>query len=641
MSRLFPAALFFSVFLAGCGRQERPVDPKVAGKIDDVVVAPQVKVDVTPKALEAAFGPIPLFSSDPANEKYDAALTHALTLLADQDLSKSLDAFEAAKLEKDTEFVRGEIAKLKSRLEAEASAKKTVQEIQIVLDQGDPKEARKLIQTALFEFGGGPEAGKLIQLQAQADALAAFQGNEDPKVRFLRLRDQGQVALQDDNLRAAAAALQQAIQLFDDAGVRDQLQGVQRRLEKYDSLRRRAAELRRDPNEVDDALVLYREAAAAWNTPEVRNDIDDCTVALQKRRDTLGVAEFEALGELGMPAAGQIIAEELLPTFKARFGLVERGQVAKVVQELNLVAGFQNNPDQQRELGKLARVRFLVLGSVRRVGAFTVQARLVDSTTGLIVQTGKISAPTFEELLPRLTELTKQLLMSDDEKLAFDQEQIRVAQRIAPVLANAPLPAFPAAGAPLAPGLWFDAAPPPGFGALNVAQFHVLAPPPAVPLQVVIVEPPPVAFRGRLVNTVVLQGDGYFVRGHFHEAFRQFEFALSLAPNDFDIRARLDACRPLLPPVVVVQQVPIRPRLAVLNFMVVGEPRVRAAGAVGVRSGFADALLPHELRPRRFGRTLLDDGPARHDTVRFDERSERAPLVGPRSPCPILLDGNH
>src|SRR5262249_41241888 len=145
---------------------------------------------------------------------------------------------------------------------------------------------------------------------------------------------------------------------------------------------------RRNPNDVDDALELYREAALAWNTPEVRNDIDDCALALQKRRDTLSVADFEALGDLGIVGTGQIIADELLPTFKARFDLVERGQLGKIIEELKLEAGFQNDLDQQRELGKLARVRFLVLGSVRRLGAVTVQARLVDTATGLIVQTG-------------------------------------------------------------------------------------------------------------------------------------------------------------------------------------------------------------------------------------------------------------
>jgi tetratricopeptide (TPR) repeat protein len=591
MSRKPLTALIFSLFLTGCGQKERPADVKVDNV---VVIAPAAKAfeapnqtknkdEGTPKVPAAPLEPAPLFlaAADPASQKYDDAISRALSLLTAQDYAKSLEAFEEAKGEKDTEFVRGEIDKLKARLDADATAVKTIQEIQLVLDVGDPKDAQKLIEQGLHEFGGGPHGARLLQLQAQADALAASGANEDAKARFGRLRDQGQVALRDKNLRAAVAAFQQALQASDDAGLRDQLKEVQDRIERYDSLRRRAAELRRDPNEIDDALVLYRDAAIAWDTPEVRRDIDDCATALQKRRDTLSVADFEILGDLGIPAAGQVVAEELLPTFKTRFDLVERGQVEKLIEELDLADGIQNNPDQQRELGKLARVRFLVLGSVRRLGDVTVQARLVDTTSGLIVQTAKISAPSFEQVLPRLPELTRQLLMSDEEKVDFDQVQIQAAQRIEPAPEQAPLPPPPPPqGQPIGANVpWLAAAPPPpAFGNLRVAQFQALPQAPAVVPQVVIVEPPAATFRARLVRVVVEQGDGFFVHRQYLEAYRQYEFALSLAPHDFAIRARLDACRPLLPPVVVVQQVVVRPRLAILNFMVVGDPRVVPPG---------------------------------------------------------------
>lgn len=578
-----------SLSVVGCSRQGQ--GPKEGDKIEGVVLAPPV-AQPGPQdngKVIAMFDPLPGFLSpgEPANEKYDAALTQALTLLAEQDLAKALDAFEAARAEKDTEFVRGEIDKLKLRLNAEQASKKTLAEIQSVLDNGDPKDAAKLVDQALQTFGGGASAGKLVQLQAQADALFAAQTNEDPKVRFQRLRDQAQVALQDDQLRAASSSLQQAVQLFDDLGAREQLRDIQVRLDKYDGLRRRAAELRRDPNDVDDALELYRQAAQTWNTPEVRQDVDDCVFALQRRRETISVADFETLGDVGAPAAGHVLADELLPTFKARFDLVDRDQVVKALRDLNLADNFQNHPAQQREVGQAARVRFLVLGSVRRNGAVTAQARIVDTQSGLIVQTAKVSAPTFEELLTRLPELTKQLLMSDAEKLAYDQEQLRVAQRIEPVAANAPLPPAPVIGAP-ANGPWFDAAPPPAFGQLQINQFQALPQPLAQP-QVVIVEPPPPLFRSRLVQTVVLQGDGLFARGHYREAFRQYEFALSLAPNDFDIRARLEATRPMLPPVAIAP-IALRPRIAILNFLVVGNPQIVPPG---LSIGVPDLLAPY------------------------------------------------
>src|SRR5947209_3489200 len=107
-------------------------------------------------------------------------------------------------------------------------------------------------------------------------------------------------------------------------------------LSRYEENRRRAGELRRDPAQLEDALAAYQEAARAWDTLEVRQDIDACTLALQKRRERISVADFEVRGDVGIPAAGHVVAEELLPVFKPRFDLVERGQLGKVVEELRL-----------------------------------------------------------------------------------------------------------------------------------------------------------------------------------------------------------------------------------------------------------------------------------------------------------------
>ena len=61
-------------------------------------------------------------------------------------------------------------------------------------------------------------------------------------------------------------------------------------------------------------LAVLQDAAKAWDTLQVRQDIDECTLLLQKRRDRVSVADFEVRGELGMPLAGRTVAEELLPT---------------------------------------------------------------------------------------------------------------------------------------------------------------------------------------------------------------------------------------------------------------------------------------------------------------------------------------
>src|SRR5207248_130106 len=56
-------------------------------------------------------------------------------------------------------------------------------------------------------------------------------------------------------------------------------------------------------------------------------------------------------------------------------------------------------------------------------------------------------------------------------------------------------------------------------------------------------------------------------------AMRRFEFGLTLAPGFFDLDIRLSRTRPWLPPaplVVVVQPPP--PRIAIVDFVVVGDP---------------------------------------------------------------------
>src|SRR5205085_6770870 len=128
------------------------------------------------------------------------------------------------------------------------------------------------------------------------------------------------------------------------------------RLGRYDAARRRAAELRRDPTQLEDALAALRDAAREWDTLPVRQEIGDCTLALQCRRERLAVADFETRGDVGRPAFGRTVAEELLPAFKARYDLAERGQVGRVLDELRLTAGeLGESDDGRRELGRVAR----------------------------------------------------------------------------------------------------------------------------------------------------------------------------------------------------------------------------------------------------------------------------------------------
>src|SRR5262249_24627877 len=174
---------------------------------------------------------------------------------------------------------------------------------------------------------------------------------------------------------------------------------------------------------LEEALDLLRQAAAAWDTPQIKQEIAECTLAIQSRRDRISVADFEVRGDVGLPQAGRTVAEELLPAFKRRFDLVERGQLSKVLDELRLESSeLADNHQARQEVSRLAGVRFLVVGSITPLSGITVQARLVDVHSGLVVQTAKLVAATPEELLRNLSRLAAVLMMSDEQKLAFEQQ---------------------------------------------------------------------------------------------------------------------------------------------------------------------------------------------------------------------------
>ena len=393
-------------------------------------------------------------------------------------------------------------------------------------------------------------------------------------------------ALADGNRRAAVIAFEQALLIADDADVRKQYADLRDALTRYDEQRSRAAQLRRNPQTLEDAIAALQEAQKAWDTNQVRMDLDEYTFALQKRRDRLSVADFEIRGDVGAADAGRTVAETLLPFFKSRFDLVEREQLNQLVTELKLEAGTLGDPSEGRqELGRLARIRYLVVGSVTPLeGGFNVNARLVEVQTGLIVQTARLSAPTLTALLDRLPALGQMLMMNDDQRAAFQQA---LAEKAAAVelkpIETAPLPPPPPPFDPDAP---LPPSPPLmvtysaraiAFGGLTIEEFRAFPP-------VVVVEtpPPPIEVvvrrddprRRRMLQLTLELGDNLFRRGRCREAHRHYSLALNFCDDQADIQVRLDRCRPFLPPpapVVILAPV-VRPRLVVFNFLLNAQP---------------------------------------------------------------------
>ncbi len=81
-------------------------------------------------------------------------------------------------------------------------------------------------------------------------------------------------------------------------------------------------------------------------------------------------------------------------------------------------------------------------------------------------------------------------------------------------------------------------------------------------------------------DTCIELGDNLFRRGRFREAQVQFELALNAGCDRRDVEIRIDRCRPFLPPppppeiIVVAPLAPRRPRIAILDLAVIGDPNV-------------------------------------------------------------------
>ncbi|MCI0464360.1 MAG: tetratricopeptide repeat protein [Gemmataceae bacterium] len=597
--------------LPGCSREgPAPVEPPAPKRptlvaaaqapLPGVIVggAPQAEQAPAPAFQPVNFGPDPLEADK--QEKYETALQDAFNLLAQRKYPDALAALEAARTFKDTPFLRGEIDKLKLRVDQQAAAERIVQDIQTILDQGKTAEAAQLAGSALLQYGATDVAPQLTRLKLQADALIGASINDNP-AKHRRFREEGEAALRDRNLRGAVVAFEQALQAGEDAALRKRCDEVRAAVAFYDEKRAKAAELRRDPATLEDALAFLQEAAKAWDTLQLRQEIDEYTVALQKRRERVGVADFEVRGEVGIPAAGRTLADELLPHLKLRYDLVERGQLAKVVDELKLTAGrLADSEGDRREVGRLAKLRYLVVGSITPLGGLTAHARLVDVRTGLVVQTAKVVAPGPEQLVALMPELGKLLLMSDGERLAYERQQAQVARLAPPPPLDAPLPPPPevlAQGQPLPPPVVIDTRLPVALGGVVLQDFQRLPPPPpqGQPVKVVevvqVVEPP---VKRRLLHLSLEVGDNLFRRGHYREAQRHFEFALNLSPGNVDLQVRLERTRPYLPPpppvVVVEAPPPPRPRVAVLDFAVLADPR---AVPPGLGSWTPEHLAPY------------------------------------------------
>ena len=555
------ASLLGFLVVAGCGKDEhKPVN--IAVSVNDTQTQ-NSEPKLTPQQI------------------YDAAIAKAFCLLGEKKEAEALAAFQEANGAVATDFAKGEIERLKLQRERTAAAERLILDIQAVANSGRAAEASKLAADALAQYGDSDHAEKLTALKRQADALLAVQA-PDQKQKFLR---DAEDARQAKNFRAALAAYDQAVAASVDVqAVKADYDSLRDKLTHYDEQRSHAAELRRDASKLEDAIAALEEAKKAWETPQVAQELEDAHYALANRRDRLAVADFEVIGDVGIPLVGRTIAEEILPNFKERYDLVERSQLGTIMEDLKVdPSQLHTNEKGRSELCRLAKARYLVVGSVSRLGGISVNARLVDDQTGLIVQTAKIVAATPEELSAKLPEIPRILLMSDEQKMAHERELAKAAT-VAVATPPAELPAVPAqpvdgAPAPAAPAaeIVVNTPRPPDAGQIVVEDFRRIPAPAPQPQAVVIAEGAP--WRDRAFFVAIEIGDNLYRFGRFAEAMRHYEFALALSPGRPEVLARINNCVPFMPQVAAIQ--PARPRLAVLPFAEIGAP-----GFVPYSTGF-------------------------------------------------------
>ena len=145
-----------------------------------------------------------------------------------------------------------------------------------------------------------------------------------------------------------------------------------------------------------------------------------CAGETDDPKPRLAVVDFKAVGRVGIADAGRAVAELLQVRLKAdRYRIVERTQLSAILDEHDLsMAEVVSNPHVLRGR-KLRGVRYLILGSVVRLGRLAVAARMVDVSSGEIVQTAEVSAQNAEDLGAGLARLAALLQMSSREQREY------------------------------------------------------------------------------------------------------------------------------------------------------------------------------------------------------------------------------
>ncbi|MDP2341790.1 MAG: CsgG/HfaB family protein [Deltaproteobacteria bacterium] len=118
------------------------------------------------------------------------------------------------------------------------------------------------------------------------------------------------------------------------------------------------------------------------------------------RDQKFAVVPFENVGEEAAQRSLGLVVSDLVVTDLARdhrLGLVERGQIGKLMDELALQQSGAVNDAQALKLGEMSGARGLVIGRVADAGEdFIISARAVDAETGAVLVATDLRLPKAE-----------------------------------------------------------------------------------------------------------------------------------------------------------------------------------------------------------------------------------------------------
>lgn len=344
------------------------------------------------------------FSGVACEKKEEPSTQPSTSTQSETAATEPADA-EAADGEAVDEEADGEVASTEEYLDEQASDERTraheqsavfaLSDIKTLLAQQDYQAATDAARSAAEEYADTQYAQQFTDLQAECEKQLAEAADADA-------RQQAEFDEQSDEERLA-------------------------RQERFEQFRDDGVACMEDKN-FPSAIYYFQAALNEQDDPEVASMLEEAVENSTNPR--IAVGDFTVSGSVGIPDAGRSVAEILLTKFDpSRFQLVERSRLAALMDERDLtLAGIVEDPKRLADK-KVKGIRFIVVGTVSKLGLLTVTARLVDVGSGEIMQTAEIEANDAVMLQGRLAELALLLSMTAEEKQAYMEDHDRLAQQ--------------------------------------------------------------------------------------------------------------------------------------------------------------------------------------------------------------------